>query len=296
MSNVIFRGDQLPELVSAVILKRKANFTTTDVKETRKLPATMDSSTKNVVLFGSYYDPKAIVNFAQEFKLDEVLIHLFESDMKAKAESLNENPSDVVFYEPVDENKESFIGYTWNRYVKKEDSIDHSSDVLNYLDEKARAVYKNPNTRAFIEWLYVKGVSFALIDELLFSQVHDIGKAIEIGNRYAEKSDSLVGVYANAAGLYQFQLLGQKYHVKIVDSTFMIELIGLKLAESCDIAIVSRFDHKFKQYRYTAFTAHDFNLVQLFSQLGYSNGGWKRCTGFSTNQSVSEMIQKFHVV
>src|ERR1700743_619406 len=82
---VSYKRDQLQELVCASILKNKQAYHVVDSSKTRSLPQELkEGETKQVIVYGGYYNHETLCDFATKYNIPKVLIIMFEAELKAK--------------------------------------------------------------------------------------------------------------------------------------------------------------------------------------------------------------------
>jgi hypothetical protein len=285
---VIYRSEQLPELVAAVILNHKFGSETINVPAKTPLPFDKTSG-KCAVVYGSYYDEKAMEKLTKDAK--EVTVHMYEVDARNRYGVILENCGYRFWIGLVDSYKRSYAGYTWERYMEEK-----PPRALELLDLKGRSNYKDDaDVKPFIEWLYVTGQTFERVRDVLFTDKYDMENCIKLGSHYQKKSESLVGSICDAAGWYT--MFSGKYKTACVDATRPIELVGEELcARGADIAIITRFDHQAKKHRYSLYTCNPSIIaVQVTQGAGYDAGGNHKISDFLTDESIDKFIAKNEV-
>jgi hypothetical protein len=294
---VVYRSENLPELAAAVIIQRFLSAVMVNVKSVSELQKASLQAGQVVLLFGSYYKKEELEAICKDRSLERVLVHMYLADAAARDASKsavgNEDHKDAapVTVECVDATKTSYAAFSWQTYAPA-DKRDAMPETLKLMDAKGRSDYtSDARMKPFVEWLYTKGCSAQLVHMALFDPSFDLKQCIADGALFAEKSDSLVQSIGSTAGFYP---TNDGLVIAVVDAQRQIELIGEELcrARGADYAVITRFDHKAKQTRYTFYTIRsDRNAVAYARGLGFDAGGTQRISGCVSNTAVPAFLK-----
>jgi len=283
-SVVIYRNNvRISERVAAVILQEYHKFQLVGC-DTNQIKDVLPSSIQLAVVFGSYFSVEAVKAIAQ--KSAAVEIYGFAGSLK-KYNDLSSNVVLIEFQEGDSEVSDRIIKMYAPRFVPENED---AKVFLRCIHQKAFGKEMELSAKALMEFIYTHDVN----DEWLRFAIKGmltIKTIVSMGSNYVEKTASLGKGLASKAGHYH--CFG--YNVRIVDSTLLVEAATNAMCkDGADIAIISRFDHLSKKYRYTMQTnRNDIDLLSFRTKYEFDCGGCSKQIGFLHELDPRSFIEKF---
>jgi len=162
--------------------------------------------------------------------------------------------------------------------------------LLRCVHQKALGGDMERSAKAVTEFLYTYDVDDAYLRRAITGEF-GINAIAQQGRSYIDKTESLGKGLASKAGRYH--CFG--YNIRIVDSTLLVEAATNAMCkDGAEIAIISRFDHLSKKYRYTMQTQrNDIDLLSFREKYKFDCGGCRTQIGFLHGLDPRSFIEKF---
>lgn len=284
-SVVIYRNNvRISERVAAVILAEYHKFQLVGCDTNEITKDVLPSSIQLAIVFGSCFSVEDIKAVAE--KSAAVEIYGFAGSLD-KYRNVSFHVILVEFREGESEVSDRIIKLYAPLFVPFDSDV---KVFLNCMHQKALGGFMERSAKAVIEFLYTHDVDDAYLRSAITGAfaVHSIA---EQGQHYVTKTQSLGKGLASKAGHYH--CFG--YNVRIVDSTLLVEAATNAMCkDGADIAIISRFDHLSKKYRYTMQTQrNDIDLLSFRTKYGFDCGGCSKQIGFLHELDPRSFIEKF---